>query len=459
MRTPLCRIASSAACVLILSVSVAADTAPPDKDHAQGTGRASGAVVALLDHLDAEDFGVREAASNRLRDDPAVSFDEIALAFARPRLSAEQSLRLTAALKERFASMPRPALGITLGVSAQDSRGIVITSVHKGFPATDTGLIRFLDIVQSLDGIDLGLEGQWTIEKENAARARMVSVIQSHDPGDLVPAVILRLKEPRPNLRDPGFQPQQAPTPVLDPAWERERLEVKLPLGNYASLPGAGGGLDQRSSMRYMAPRALEYRLARLGVALPGGPVVRAASKITRELMSLPRAALGWQQLAMVGGGREERWNPDMGRMWGMNQVFNLNKARMMRPPAGVQIPQEVRAMIAGAQGWAVAPGPGAAASGAGDTGDGTSAPASTVSPRAAEPLLRRYAEARSALESQETAAHNRDLPLPTQRAAQARAAELRAQLGELLSEMRSASPQGVPTVTIEGQPSDPDER
>lgn len=297
------------------------------------------AVRELLPSLESADYGVREAASKRLREDPRLALDAIGVAMADPGIGPEQAQRLVTAFKARFALSPRPALGIGLDLPEGEDRGIIVVELNRGLPAIDAGLLEWGDIIVALDGAktvvsDPALPAGM---RQQLALNRTISLIQSYQPGESVLLEILRLKDREAVLRGPAPEPRQPgegagaeePAPqgvqrelgrmdaaLLKRSMPRERIEVRVPLGYYADLRnrgmvgggfGAGGGPapDFSFLIQSYGEAAMEARLNRLGVKWPGGTPFDAVSKIAEGHAAPPPVFTGRSALALDGAGHD----------------------------------------------------------------------------------------------------------------------------------------------------------
>lgn len=430
------------------------------------------AVRELLPALDASDFAQREAASNRLRDDATLSIDAIGSMLAEPGLTPEQARRLVTAFRSRFAVSPRPAIGIGFELVPTDPRGVLINRLNRGLPAIDAGLIQLGDLVVSLDGVKLIPDepaGQVPVEadrnappdlqaamarraNQNRTTNRMISLIQSYDPGDVVTLEILRLTDPsalkvpkEPDPRQPGVLRL-----TVDPAAPRERILVQAKLGLYANLdPINGGRSDQAYLMQAYGEEAMEARLKRLGVSWPGPQVIDAVAQMRPGSENPPPAFSGKLALGLAGPadaaqGPDRPWNAQMNMVRGVDnqgRIFIRAVNGVVQAPAGIDVrlipqlatkqrPSQPSGSEAGAQG----------------TGDAVALGTGTAIKRD----LARLAELQSELARADALLADRTLDAPSQREAQKRAAELRAEVDALTSALRTPQYRFEPTVSAE---------
>lgn len=113
---------------------------------------------------------VSEGVSFRLRDVEAV--------LKSGKLTPEQRLRLEVVAYKRFCNEPRAALGVQSSFQDLGQRGVLLSMVMPGFPASET--LRPGDRILVVDGqaiTDISL---------------MRPVVIAHDPGDEVPVVLIR---------------------------------------------------------------------------------------------------------------------------------------------------------------------------------------------------------------------------------------------------------------------------
>jgi len=247
--------------------------------HGAGGGREArgDGIEDLVRALASDDLGQREAASDALRREPAITLKDIEAALGTPGLSHEAWHRLYAAARERFMTDPRPALGVQF---QQNGLRPVIGQVFRNFPAAE--VIRVGDLVVEVDGVPL--------DTYQDARA----IILARDPEDELPMTLLRGGElVRVSVRLGRFDdlPDPALTEdVLEPAWRRRSRAYA------AGFWGAGAS----------GPRAIETGLS------PEAWAASAAEAATRELVdrerlrrevSAPPAVVGGEPRGQVGAG------------------------------------------------------------------------------------------------------------------------------------------------------------
>lgn len=459
-------------------------------------------VRGILPGLESGDFAVREAASKRLREDPTLDTDAIGMAMAEPGVSAEQAQRLMTAYRGRFMLSARPALGIGLSMAPDDDRGIVVSQLTRGLPAIDAGLLQWGDIIVSLDGAKTVVSDPSLPRpvREQIALARTISLIQSYRPKETVTLEILRLKDPAAALAAAGVgvraDGQPAPPAEAGPGlprrdevmklrreFERERIEVRVPLGYYADLAGprlrGGAAVEQAGIvpqdfsylMQQYGEAAMEARLNRMGVRWPGGAAFDAASKI-EEAHALPppaytaRLALGLDGAGIDPAAQDSRtFAARQGLAFaGVDQagrqLFRAPNG-MVHIPRGVQVqllPGRPPAVEDGRGGRRAGAGVGAAggveASQAAASGDPVGQPSDLIAPSvdpAVERGLARLATLTSELARAEQRAGDPKLDPPTQREAERRAAELRRAV-EALVDAVSKGGAGTPTAEADGE-------
>jgi hypothetical protein len=462
--------------LLVCSHAGLAESAPFDM-------RQVAAVRDILPGLDDADFVKREAASKRLRDDPTLSVDALGIALAEPNLTAEQSRRLVTAFRERFIASPRPAIGIGFELSQDDPRGVVVNRLNRGLPAIDAGLLQLGDMVVSLNGEQImtpqaqaqaqaaagaaqqaaQFAGRDQFAEQNRAITRTISLIQSYDPGDVVTLEVLRLKapiaNPQPQQADAGMAPRRL---NLSKTAERERIEVRCPLGLYSNLVNQGQS-DPAFLMRAYGEAAMDARLKRLGVAWPGPRPVNALAAILPGTENPPPAFTAKLALGLAGAGEppqpEQPWAGNWNNPGNMairavdaqGRVFVQNGNRMVQMPRGVAVQlmpgRGMEDALAAKQRAAMAVASVAedAASGAASNKESTVPAASGVSRD-----LRRLAELQSDLAAAELRISDTTLDQPSQREAQKRAAELRTAVDHLVRSIQSPGFRAEPTVSAE---------
>lgn len=459
--------AALVACVAGLSSTESlAETAPPPATSAS-------MLESVLQDLNANDVMARENAGRRLAIDESFSLNQIGAMMARPGLTPEQGTRLARAFRERFSISPRPAIGIGFELSPSDPRGILVNSAHPGCPAIDQGILKVGDIIVSLAGRRLiepaDLAPVPARFPNNGADSRMrirtISLIQSFDPGDTIKAVVLRLVEPRPELKLGADQfGQTRLTP--DPKWPREEVQLDIPLGLYSALPNERA-VSSGILMRLYGETAMDERLRRLGVTWPVGAPIRAAASIPETDHAPPMAASAWQFVRLAGSGRDLQWATalagfDRGAMdirealaqaenqIRLNAQIPRNDRRMM---ANNQIREFLRA---GIQGGGVPVAVVNRRQAAADMFSNTAADpagvqaADTPEPDSTARALSRLAEIKSALEEQERVLATGALSQPSQRAGEELATRLRTEMEQIARRLTEPSTGRTPTVTSE---------
>jgi hypothetical protein len=460
--------------LLVCSHAGLAESAPFDM-------RQVAAVRDILPGLDDADFVKREAASKRLRDDPTLSVDALGIALAEPNLTAEQSRRLVTAFRERFIASPRPAIGIGFELSPDDPRGVVVNRLNRGLPAIDAGLLQLGDLIVSLNNEPIlvpqapGAEGvapqapqfggRDQFADQNRVINRTISLIQSYDPGDVVTLEVLRLKAPLANPQPPQADAGMAQRRLgLSKTAERERIEVRCPLGLYSNLFNQGQS-DPAFLMRAYGEAAMDARLKRLGVAWPGPRPVNALAAILPGTENPPPAFSAKLALGLAGAGeppqQEQPWAANWNNAGNMairavdaqGRVFVQNGNRMVQMPRGVAVQlmpgRGMEDALAAKQRAAMAVASVAedAASGAASNKESTVPAASGVSRD-----LRRLAELQSDLAAAELRLSDSTLDQPSQREAQKRAAELRTAVDHLVRSIQSPGFRAEPTVSAENE-------
>lgn len=229
-------------------------------------------VDAVLKKLNDPNFAERESASTQLND--GVLYPDTALinVLQRGDLSLEQRSRIVEALKRRFESSPRGAIGIQFGMGGGYP---VVTVTYPTFPATERKLIQPGDIFIALDGQSVVPDDENDMARGDPLD-RIRSVIFSHDPGDSVSAIILRPK-PVANANGNGngnangnananAAIQQLRANVVNGVFdlskiEGDRISVDIPLGRLQEMAGAVPNVDAQTMAR-----AWTLRANRLGI-------------------------------------------------------------------------------------------------------------------------------------------------------------------------------------------------
>lgn len=174
-----------------------------------------------ITRLDALDLRTRDEAARVLSDVLRIDLDTIERALTRADLSPEQRVRLEQLGIDAFRAVPKAGMGVQFA-RQQDSRGVRIEQTVEGFPAAK--VLQPGDVIISFAG-----------RRVNSTE-RFSHIILSHEPGAVVPAVIMR---------------------------GEDELAVDIPLGRFADLAGASS-LDP-----FRLAGAFRERLARLGIEPP----------------------------------------------------------------------------------------------------------------------------------------------------------------------------------------------
>lgn len=240
---------------------------PAEPDEALPSSGTPG-LDRVIARLDAPSLAARNAASAELRllfhaaelvpaPTPVAMVEAaIARAIARPDLTREQEVRLTACLRERFFSSRRAAMGIQFGPVL--GTGVAINAVFPGFPAKDQNLLQPGDVVVSMEGLPL-------IDRaDEVAMSTFRRMVVSRDPGDVLRLVIRRPMGPiNPGL--PGAVPNPAQPDIQG---EFVELDLVVPLGSFDALP------QQTTIEPQVMQQAWQLRLERMGLGGSRVPVL-----------------------------------------------------------------------------------------------------------------------------------------------------------------------------------------
>ncbi len=167
--------------------------------------RAQDVPAALRDQIvlmDAAEWSVREEAT-RHAGDGRWTMPELRKALDDPTLAPEQRSRLEQALWTMWESKPRGALGISMSPGVG---GVLVTSVHEGFPAAR--VLQAGDLIVAIDGEPITTNNQ------------LINQVQAKGPGDRLKLVVDRAGPLAPAVQ----------------ARKPERLELELVLGDFAVL-------------------------------------------------------------------------------------------------------------------------------------------------------------------------------------------------------------------------------
>lgn len=176
-----------------------------------GLAQTSEDLSWIVEVLDAPDWAVREAFTERLQNDPEISLRQIESLVQDESISAEARLRLAQVAKVRFFQSSRAAVG--MGPMDSSMRfGVTVGRLQDGFDAQR--VLRRGDKLVRAQGHAVR---DWD---------RFRALILSNDPGDIFEVVVVRDGETIPlsfalgrysNLdnRDPSLDPQ-----LLEEAWQ-----------------------------------------------------------------------------------------------------------------------------------------------------------------------------------------------------------------------------------------------
>lgn len=235
----------------------------------------------ILPRLDAEDLTTREGATDDLirllKDDSDAACIERARSLEREAaetlrtqdLTLEQRIRLTDALRRRFFSTARGAMGVQFQQPQQVLMGVELARVIEGFPAGEAGVLKPGDVVTSVAGVSL-LDPDLARFRANGTTAgseRLRFIVISHDPGDTVEMTLIR-----PIILPDGRQAPRNPAPGVQgvpgagayitegPGKNADLMTVKVPLGSFERLQQ--GNLLDRGTLE----GAWQERARRLGI-------------------------------------------------------------------------------------------------------------------------------------------------------------------------------------------------
>lgn len=292
----------------------------------------------LIASLDAKEFADRDAASEQIKSDTRITLDEIGRELGRADLTLEQRRRLGLIYKDRFFSLPRPAIGIRFDYVEADERGVTISPLNDKFPAVKNKLVQAGDIIVSLDGQSLAATpDELALIKEHVnltdteGRRLLPVIISSFLPGETVKAEILRLNPVPDEIKN---RPLGGPLPAMKKEWARERVAVDLPLGRREDLTDIGQqGIAFRDQNFVVGGsrtlfEAMGMRLDRQGIAITPPPVVSLKAEEVFASADAPGLTA-----------------------WDMTRILGLaDSTRNPSPPGGIQLvagdlQQQIRAM------------------------------------------------------------------------------------------------------------------
>jgi hypothetical protein len=250
-------------------------------------------IPMLIDNLGADEWSVRQAASDQLLAAEPRGVDILVPHLGGP-LSPEQRLRLGAVAFERFFGEPHAGLGVSFDRAPVDDYDtsrpfpVVINTTEEGFDARIK--LRRGDTITTMDGRAL----------RNTEDMR--AAIISHRPGDTVPMTLIR----------GGMQ-----------------IELEVTLGDFAALNNA------QQPNEFTLARALELRLERGGAALDwtvpvvAGPAPAGddllASRAQGGTIALPGENDEFAALAVGGEARGQLRSPALASRSGSPNVRGVN--------------------------------------------------------------------------------------------------------------------------------------
>ncbi len=159
-----------------------------------------------------DDVVLRMDAQRRVSEGVSFRLRDVETVLKSGKLTPEQRLRLEVVAYRRFCNEPRAALGVQSSFQDLGQRGVLLSMVMPGFPASET--LRPGDRILVVDGqaiTDISL---------------MRPVVIAHDPGDEVPVVLIR---------------------------DGANVTLKVKLGKYSDL-----SRDARGGSQAMTPDMLE---------------------------------------------------------------------------------------------------------------------------------------------------------------------------------------------------------
>lgn len=237
----------------------------------------------LVDDLGAPELSRREAATEAIETNRAIRLRHLERWLREPGLSPEQRTRLMGLARARFWSEPRAAMGVRRDGPFAGSRGVILTAITPGFPAAE--VLRAGDRIETLDG--------YKLDEFEMFRY----VIIAHDPGDEIPATVIR---------------------------DGVTLNLKIKLGHYAAL---GLNLEENVLVEGWRLRSRPYA----SQAAAGSRIKLETPALTRPVNDA--TAMGLEAdggtIGVVAGGeaRESRPPPPP-----LPTTLNRGGARMLGP-------------------------------------------------------------------------------------------------------------------------------
>lgn len=146
--------------------------------HAQPADDTEAAPAWIVELLDADDWSVRQGATEMLAQDRAIGLRQLETILRNEDLSAEARLRLETIARERFMNSPRAAVGMSWQSQSSPRFGVVVASLEDGFDAAR--VLRVGDRIVEAQGRPVR---DWD---------RFRAQILSNDPGEVFPVQVVR---------------------------------------------------------------------------------------------------------------------------------------------------------------------------------------------------------------------------------------------------------------------------
>lgn len=176
-------------CVLALDSARSIGAPPPTPMEVKAEGREGGGRAGmpadefrqLVGLLESKDFGERESATKKLREDERLTFKQVEALLQDPasRISVEARVRLLSVGHDLFVKEDRAALGFQFG--GQLSGRVVVSNTFPKFPA-----------YKKLEPGDMIIEVAGVPVSGRGGTSGLQSIIVSRDPGDQLDMVIRR---------------------------------------------------------------------------------------------------------------------------------------------------------------------------------------------------------------------------------------------------------------------------
>lgn len=254
---------------------------------AAGHARAADDLSWIIELLDSPEWEVREAFTDRLQHDHAITLKQIEALVRDEGVSAEARLRLARVAKIRFFQSSRAAVGMG-PVDASIRYGVTVRRLQEGFDAK-----RVLRVGDKL----IQAQGRPVRDWD-----RFRALILSNDPGDSFEVVVVRDGETIPLTFTLGrYANLDNPNPIIDPSLLEEAWQIRMSdtlNDDFGQAADTGFPLEPRWRQDKLMAQANwpdnGTRRTRTARASTGTPTTEAAGH---------QAVFDWGRLERIRGG------------------------------------------------------------------------------------------------------------------------------------------------------------